>query len=164
MKARKNLAVMSNTHVNRSVQWRQADGIEIAGGRTVKLKTGGGATTGGAINSPQLLMLSGIGPKGHLEDKGIPVVKDVPGVGQNMQDHPAAIISYKCKEGNEGVSVTSKIRLRGTTLTNPKVILQWLFKREGPLTSTGCDHGGFFKTEESLSSPDLQMRTLARSL
>ena len=163
VKGRSNLVVMSNTHVNKiTFNGDQADGIEIADGKTVKLKEGGEVLlTGGAINSPQLLMLSGIGPKMHLEEKGIAVVKDVPGVGQNMQDHPAAIISYKCKEGNEGVSVTSKIRIKGTTLTNPKVVLQWLLKREGPLTSTGCDHGGFFKTDDSLSSPDLQMRFIS---
>ena len=163
IKSRHNLAIMANSHVNRvTFSGDRADGIEIAGGKQVKLKAGGEVLlTGGAINSPQLLMLSGIGPKNHLEEKGIPCMKDVPGVGQNMQDHPAAIISYKCKEGNEGVSVTSKIRIKGTTMTNPKVILQWLLKREGPLTSTGCDHGGFFRTDDSLTSPDLQMRFIS---
>ena len=130
---------------------------------TATLNTQGGGEvilTGGVINSPQILMLSGVGPKDHLAQHNIPLVHDSKGVGKNLQDHPACVVSYECCDGNEGVSVTSKIRIKGTTITNPKVIAQWLFKRTGPLTSTGCDHGGFFKTKSSLSSPDLQMRFL----
>lgn len=160
---RKNLDVIHSTRVNKiTFDGEAATGIELEGGKQVSLKSDGEVLlTGGAINSPQILMLSGIGPKKHLEEHGIKVVKDLPGVGQNLQDHPAAIISYKCKEGNEGVSVTSKIRIKGTTMTNPKVILQWLLRKSGPLTSTGCDHGGFFRTSPEKSSPDLQMRFIS---
>lgn len=116
---------------------------------------------GGAINSPQTLMLSGIGPGEHLEKHNIPTLVNSPGVGSNLQDHPAVVTSYACKPEHEGISVTSKIRIKGTSLSNPKVLLQWLMNRSGPLTSTGCDHGGFFKTKENLDDPDLQMRFLA---
>lgn len=51
--------------------------------------------TGGAIASPQILMCSGIGPKEHLEEHGIEVISDLPCVGENLQDHPAAVVSYK---------------------------------------------------------------------
>lgn len=124
---------------------------------TAKLKAGGEVlVTGGAIGSPQILMCSGIGPADHLADLGIPVVADLPGVGENLQDHPAAVVSYKTPK--KGVSVTSKLRLFGKT--NPLPVLQWLLFKSGPLTSTGCDHGAFVKTGEESDQPDLQMRFL----
>lgn len=118
--------------------------------------------TGGSINSPQILMLSGIGPKEHLEKLGIPVVANMPGVGQNLQDHPAAVVSYACKPGNTGVSTSSQLRLKkGSSIPNPKAFLQWLIKGNGPLTTTGCDHGAYVKTLNNLESPDLQLRFVA---
>lgn len=113
--------------------------------------------TGGAIASPQILMCSGIGPKKHLEDHGIEVICDLPGVGENLQDHPAAVVSFKTKKN--GVSVTSKLRLFGKT--NPIPVLQWALFKTGLLTSTGCDHGGFIKTSVATDQPDLQMRFIA---
>lgn len=166
---RKNLDVLSETFVNKIIfdeSGTCVTGVEIVtkGEKKimhVKKDSGEVLLTAGAINSPQLLMLSGIGPKNELDKHHIPIVKELPGVGQNLQDHPAAIISYKCSEAGKGLSVTSKIRLKGTTMTNPKVVLQWLLRRSGPLTSTGCDHGGFFKSTPELSSPDVQMRFIA---
>jgi len=120
--------------------------------------------TGGAVHSPQMLMLSGIGPKKQLEQHGIQVIKSLPGVGENLQDHPAAVVSFECPEEQRGVAVTSKIRIPGTTLPHPWPVFEWLFKKSGPLCSTGCDHGGFFRTSaapEGEASPDLQMRFLA---
>lgn len=150
---------------------KQATGVEVDFMRdgttqSIKLAPGGEVLlTGGAVNSPQLLMLSGIGPKEHLQQHGIDVVADLPAVGKNLQDHPAAVVSYEVKPEHTGISVTSKIRIPGTKYTNPQVLLQWLVRRSGPFTSVGCDHGGFFKTEEGLESPDLQMRFLpARAL
>ena len=162
---RNNLVVSANTLVNKiTFEGKTATGVEveIKGVKTnIQLAEGGEVLlSGGAIASPHILMLSGIGPKEHLEEHQISVVQDIPGVGQNLQDHPAAVVSYACAPGNDGISVTSKIRVKGTTLTNPKVLLQWLLKRKGPLTSTGCDHGGFFRTKTDLKSPDLQVRFL----
>jgi fatty acid photodecarboxylase len=110
------------------------------------------------VASPQLLMCSGIGPRDHLEDMGIPVISDLPGVGGNLQDHPAAVVSFRCPV--KGVSVTSKLRLFG--MQNPIPVLQWLFCKTGLLTSTGCDHGAFVRTLASNDGQaDLQMRFLA---
>ena len=165
---RKNLRVKSDAQVNKITfdENKCATGIEYKNKKGqvkhVALAPGGEVLlAGGAIASPQILMLSGIGPQAELQKHGIDCVHDLPGVGQNLQDHPAAIISYKCSEGNEGVSVSSKIRIKGTTLTNPSVIAQWMIAGSGPLTSTGCDHGGFAKTQPGLTSPDLQMRFIA---
>ncbi len=103
-------------------------------------------------------MCSGVGPADHLKDHAIPVVHDNPSVGKNLQDHPAAVVSFKTPK--KGVSVTSKLRIFG--LTNPLPILQWLFFKTGLLTSTGCDHGAFVRTSaSSRGQPDLQIRFLA---
>mmetsp|Transcript_93539 Transcript_93539/g.147136 ORF Transcript_93539/g.147136 Transcript_93539/m.147136 type:complete len:581 (-) Transcript_93539:234-1976(-) len=119
---------------------------------------------GGAIHSPQLLMLSGIGPQKHLKQNGIEVLKHLDGVGENLQDHPAAVVSFQCPEDKKGISVSSKLKIKGTTIPHPGPALEWKMKKTGPLCSTGCDHGGFFRTVAApANSPscDLQMRFLA---
>lgn len=165
--SRKNLEISCSSQTSKILfdSSKSAIGVEyIKNGKKcmAKLNENGGEVllTGGVVNSPQILMLSGVGPQAHLSQHNIPLVHDSIGVGKNLQDHPACVVSYECSDGNAGVSVTSKIRIKGTTITNPKVIAQWLFKKAGPLTSTGCDHGGFFKTKSTLTSPDLQMRFL----
>lgn len=124
-----------------------------------KLNPGGEVLlASGAIASPQLLLCSGIGPAEDLEEHGIPVVANNPNVGKNLQDQPAAVVSYKTPK--KGVSVTSKLRLFGKT--NPLPVLNWLIFKRGLLTSTGCDHGLFTRTSGDSSGPcDLQMRFLA---
>jgi fatty acid photodecarboxylase len=120
-----------------------------------KLKSGGEVVVAaGALASPQLLMCSGIGPGKHLRAHGIPVIHDNPYVGENLQDHPAAVVSFSspCK----GVSVTSKLRLFG--MPNPLPVIKWFFTKTGMMTSVGCDHGAFVKTTSTVSQPDLQVR------
>ena len=70
----------------------------------------------GAIGSPQILMLSGVGPADHLGSLGIPVVKDAPGVGQNLRDHPAVWITWRTKEGFplDGLAPRMQLTLRYT--------------------------------------------------
>jgi choline dehydrogenase-like flavoprotein len=100
---------------------------------------------GGAINSPQLLMLSGIGPAAHLRELGIEVRVNLPGVGENLHDHPAV-----------GVIWTT----RGTTdlvdFANPRRMLQWQLTGRGPLASNIGEAGGFMDTVDGLSAPDMQ--------
>lgn len=123
-----------------------------------KLNSGGEViVANGAIASPQLLMCSGIGPSDHLEEHGIPVIYDNPNVGKNLQDHPAAVVSFETPK--KGVSVTSKLRLFGKT--NPIPVIRWLLTKSGLLTSVGCDHGAFVKTSASTGQADLQIRFLA---
>ena len=102
-------------------------------------------------------MCSGIGPSKHLQEHGIPVVHDNPSVGENFQDHPAAVVSFETPK--KGVSVTSKLRLFGKT--NPVPVLKWMLFKTGLLTSTGCDHGAFVRTSASSGQADLQIRFLA---
>jgi choline dehydrogenase len=101
---------------------------------------------GGAINSPQLLMLSGIGPASELKRLGIEVTQDLPGVGQNLQDHPMVSVGYLC---------TQKISLDGAeTLAN---VLRYFIFKAGPLTSNVAEAGLFLKTRDGLPTPDLQL-------
>mmetsp|Transcript_21037 Transcript_21037/g.64095 ORF Transcript_21037/g.64095 Transcript_21037/m.64095 type:complete len:604 (-) Transcript_21037:432-2243(-) len=129
----------------------------------VNVKEGGEVLLcGGAITSPHWLLLSGVGPKKQLAEHGIECVVDSSEVGQNLQDHPAAVVSYGVSKKHNGISVTSKLRLFGTKIPNLAPVLQWLFAKRGLLTSTGCDHGAFYNTnEEKFAQPDLQMRFLA---
>ena len=99
----------------------------------------------GAIGSPQLLMLSGIGPAAHLRQFHIPVVCDLPGVGKNLQDHPSVGLIYLC---------LAPITLLNTTKLSS--ILRYLCFKDGPLTSNVGEAGGFVKTSASAGTPDIQ--------
>ncbi len=101
---------------------------------------------GGAVNSPQLLMLSGIGPASHLREHGIEVAVDLPGVGQNLHDHPAAPMLWRTR-GTTDIAEAS-------TLGN---LLRWKATGSGPLASNVGEGGGFFRTRDDLSAPDLQV-------
>lgn len=100
---------------------------------------------GGAINSPQLLMLSGIGPKEDLEALGIDVVKDLPGVGQNLQDHLMVPVAYHC---------TQPITL--ATATAEEEGIKFATERMGKLTSNIGESGGFVKLNPESPCPELQ--------
>lgn len=164
---RKNLVVRTGTMVRKvnfdNTKTTSSVSYDLMGDDTCKKfnaklkKNGEVLLCGGAIASPQLLMCSGVGPADHLNSHGISVVSDLPGVGENLQDHPAAVVSYSTPK--KGVSVTSKLRLFGGT--NPFPVLKWALFKTGLLTSTGCDHGAFVKTDPSLPQADLQVRFLA---
>src|SRR5215831_5735671 len=100
---------------------------------------------GGAIGSPQLLMLSGIGPAEHLRTLDIPVLCDLPGVGANLQDHPSLAVAYEC---TEPISLAS-----AETITN---LIRYMAFKTGPLTSNVGEAGGFVKTSTSCPTPDVQ--------
>ena len=100
---------------------------------------------GGAINSPQLLMLSGIGPAAHLLEFGIQPVLDLPGVGQNLQDHLAAGAVYAC---SRRVSLAQAEKLGQ--------VFKFLLLGKGMLTSNVAEAGGFIKTRPDLPVPDIQ--------
>ncbi|WP_158883793.1 GMC family oxidoreductase [Amycolatopsis anabasis] len=99
----------------------------------------------GAYNSPQLLMLSGIGPADLLRAFGIPVVLDQPQVGANLQDHPQTNLNFLHSEP-VSLMVTAEERY----------IRQFVLERSGPLTSNGPEVGGFVRTRDGLTEPDAQ--------
>ena len=102
--------------------------------------------SGGAINSPQLLMLSGIGPAAHLREVGVDVVHDLPGVGQNLHDHPAVPFVFHTK---------------GTTdLAEHNNLLNFGRAKamgSGPLVSNVGEAGAFWRSRDDLAAPDLQV-------
>jgi choline dehydrogenase len=138
-----------------------ATGIEIEGGRAVGvryLRRGVEEVAwaeaevilcGGAVNSPQLLMLSGIGPADDLRELGIPVMADSPGVGGNLSDHPIVT----------GMWATP--RSRGLwEMAGPRNLARWQLLHSGPLTSNVAEAGGFWRSDPALPAPDIQWHVL----
>jgi choline dehydrogenase len=100
---------------------------------------------GGAINSPQLLMLSGVGPAKHLEDVGIEVQTNLPGVGENLQDHMFLPVAHEC---TKAVSLASAESIWS--------LLKYFLLRRGMLTSCIAEAGGFVRTRADADRPNLQ--------
>ena len=166
---RPNLTVFADTRVEKiELKGKRAVGVRIvkndAGsergelGERRLLSLAGAASevvlAGGAVNSPQLLMLSGIGPGAHLRRWGIPVQLDLPGVGQNLQDHPTVFVSHANPSGESyALSGTSWPRM----LASP---FRYLFNRKGMLSSNAAEAGGFFRSLPGLDRPDVQMTFL----
>ncbi|GLZ37656.1 GMC family oxidoreductase N-terminal domain-containing protein [Actinokineospora sp. NBRC 105648] len=101
--------------------------------------------SGGAVNSPQVLMLSGIGPAEHLRELGIDVAVALPGVGGNLHDHPAAPVIWTTRDTTDLVDFSTPARL-----------VQWQATGRGPLTSNIGEAGAFLRTRDGLSAPDMQ--------
>lgn len=108
----------------------------------------------GAIGSPQLLLLSGIGPADDLRGLKIPVVAELPGVGKNLQDHLFGGVAFKDKG-----KLTGNIH----PLNLAGWLLRYTLNRSGPLASTGAESGGFVRSHESAPRPDLQLHFLPLS-
>lgn len=145
---RSNLTVMTHGQVTRlSFDGKRVTGLEyVQKGKTKQAKANKEVILcGGTINSPQLLMLSGIGPAEHLWALGIPVLMNLPGVGQNLSDHTAVAVAYACKK---------PISLRNAESFGN--LLRYLLFKKGPLTSNVGEAGGFVKTRPDLEVPDIQ--------
>lgn len=144
---RPNLTVRTDAHATRVVlTGSRATGVQYRHGGRLRTATADVevSLSGGAVNSPQLLMLSGIGPAAHLRELGIDVVVDLP-VGQNLQDHPAVPLLWDT---------------RGTTdlsdYFTPARLAQWRAFARGPLTSNVAEAGAFFASRDGLPAPDIQ--------
>lgn len=153
---RPNLAVLDETLVRRIVFDRgRAIGIEIErqGARSIVGARREIVLCAGATNSPQLLMLSGIGPADHLREVGIETLHDLPGVGAHLQDHPTVHVAMENPSG-ESYAVSAKSLPR--ILASP---LQYLVNRTGMLASNVAECGGFLCTDGS-GRPDIQITFL----
>ena len=104
----------------------------------------------GALNTPQLLMLSGVGPATHLAEHGIALIHDMPGVGQNLQDHLAVHVKYKATKPLSMLRYLNP--LRGAVALG-----QYLLFRTGPLSQTGMSVACFVKSDPALDEPDIKM-------
>ncbi|RDV24627.1 choline dehydrogenase [Alteromonas aestuariivivens] len=114
--------------------------------------------SGGAINSPQLLMLSGIGPKEALQEHGILALVDLPGVGQNLQDHLDAIVQFN-SQAHEGYAVALSALPQYI-----KASFDYLFGRKGIFSSNIAEGGGFVRSSLAENGPDIQFHFLPAKL
>ena len=155
---RPNLKVITGAHVTRvlfdgtratGVSWRKGGAEQQATARAEVI------VCGGAFNSPQLLMLSGIGPGEHLRSRGIEVRKDLPGVGQNLQDHLDYIYAAKTRDTDVlGLGAVGGYKLI-------RHIMDWRRDGSGLVASPGAEGGAFLKSDPGLDRPDLQLHFVA---
>ncbi|WP_158671914.1 GMC family oxidoreductase [Bradyrhizobium guangdongense] len=154
MGKRANLRVVTQAHATRILfEGRRAVGVEYRQGKDVKQIRARREVilAAGAFQSPQLLMLSGIGDAAALRGHGIASVHHLPGVGRNLQDHPDFIFGYMSDSPYfSGISLKGMPRLI-------RAILQYRRERRGPLTSNFAECGGFLKTRPDLDIPDIQL-------
>ena len=153
---RPNLTVETRAHVTQVL----FEGTRAIG---VRYRTGAGLTRdvrgaevilcGGAINSPQVLELSGVGDPARLGALGIDVVHELPGVGENLQDHLEVYIQYASKQP---VSVAPAMLYRNA----PRVFLEWLLLRRGPGATNHFEGGGFARSNDDVAYPNLMFHFL----
>ena len=154
IKSRPNLSIITDARVQRVVlENQQAKGIVYKDKRDSEITVQAKKETilcGGAVGTPHLLMLSGIGPAEHLQSHGIEVVKDLPGIGQNLNDHPDFVLKFKCLQP---VSIWAK------TKPIPKIIegIKWVFARKGICGSNHFDAVSCIRSSPEIDYPDLQL-------
>jgi choline dehydrogenase-like flavoprotein len=154
MGKRANLRIETQAHATRILfEGKRAVGVEYRQGKELKQLRARREVilAAGAFQSPQLLMLSGVGDAAALGQHGIASVHHLPGVGQTLQDHPDFIFGYMSDNPNfAGLSLKGMPRLI-------RAILQYRRERRGPLTSNFAECGGFLKTRPELDIPDIQL-------
>jgi choline dehydrogenase len=153
VRSRRNLTVETGSFALRlSLEGRRATGIEYerSGQNQKALATREVILAAGAISSPQILMLSGIGPAKHLQEHGIPVVADTPGVGENLHDHVSAPCTYRTAPQDSLNRELSGLSVVGHAIT------YYLAKR-GPLTNGASQATALARGLPETSSPDLQL-------
>ena len=162
VKKRSNLTVHCRTlttkilfETNNPMGTTRAVGVEFSKsqGRSEKVYAGEIICCGGAINSPQLLQLSGIGNAAELKKLGIEVMQDLPGVGENMQDHLEVYIQYACKKP---ISMAPALKW----YNKPWIGYQWLFNRKGPASTNHFEAGGFIRSNEQEKYPNIMFHFL----
>ncbi len=154
VKSRPNLHVQSRAFATRILfEGRRATGVEfLHRGRIRRVAAGEVICAGGAINSPQLLQLSGIGPAALLRDVGIDVRHDLPGVGANLQDHLEVYVQHAC---SQPVSMAPSVRWHW----RPWIGMQWL-AGTGPGMSNHFEAGGFVRSNPREPYPNLMIHFL----
>jgi len=149
---RPNLTVVTGALVTRVLfDGRRATGVEyIHDGQIVRTLAGREVIlSGGAINTPQLLMLSGVGDGDHLREHGVPVVADLKGVGRNLQDHLAGAVRIGC-------SVPISLYNYMSPIAGALALGRYLLFRTGPLSNAGMEAVAFVNSRPGLNEPDLK--------
>jgi len=152
---RPNLELRTRAFVSRVIfEGNRAVGVDVVHrGKTERIQAGEVILSGGAINSPQLLQLSGVGNAHELEAIGIKPIHDLPAVGENLQDHLEVYVQYASKQP---VSVAPAMKYRN----RPWVGAQWLLGRRGPGATNHFEGGGFARSNEDVAYPNLMFHFL----
>jgi choline dehydrogenase len=155
VKRRPNLTVKCYSLVHRVLfEGKQAVGVEYSrAGRTHKVHAKEVILSGGAINTPQLLQLSGIGNPDELKPLGIEPVHELRGVGENLQDHLEVYVQHAC---TKPISFNPALKLRN----RPKIGLQWLLSKTGPAATNHFEAGGFVRGNDDVAYPNLMFHFL----
>lgn len=158
--SRPNLTVKTRAHVTRvlldtSSGTPTATGVEVSlgGKRPIQVRGSEVILCGGAFNSPQLLQLSGIGNADDLSSVGVKPVHDLPGVGENLQDHLEVYVQHAC---TQPVSLNPNLQF----WRRPFIGAQWLFLRSGPGASNHFEAGGFIRSNDEVAYPNLMYHFL----
>lgn len=165
-RSRRNLTVWTEAQVERLLVERDADGAKRCAGAIVR--RGADAVTvrakgevilsAGAINSPQILQVSGIGPADHLRKCGVEVIADLPGVGGNLQDHLQIRAIYKVK----GAKTLNT--LAGNNLGKLRIGLEYMLRRSGPMSMAPSQLGAFTRSDPGKAHANLQYHVQPLSL
>ncbi len=155
---RRNLSIVTSAHATRvliengratGIEYRTPDRLRTARARREVV------VSGGVYGSPQLLMLSGLGPAEHLHKHGIEVVRDMPGVGSHLHDHFNTYVAYRCAKACTINDLANSLARRLAAG------LQYAFGRTGPLASMGLYVGAMVRSDKRLERPDLQINMFA---
>jgi choline dehydrogenase len=153
-RTRANLVVETNAYATRviiangratGVEYRTPQGPRIAHAR------GEVIVSGGAYGSPQLLLLSGVGPAQHLQEMGIAVIRDMPAVGSNLHDHFNSYVSWRC---SKAITLND---LENSALRKLSAGVRYALFRSGPMASNGIHAGLFTRSDPRLERPDIQV-------
>ena len=155
---RPNLDVRTGAHITRvTIDQGRATGVEYErGGRLGGVRARGDVVmSAGAFGTPQILMASGLGPGEHLQQLGITPVLDVPGVGQNLQDHISALVIYRSlvTDDTVGISAPGIAQLL-------KGIWEWRRHRSGLVTSCAAESGVYYRTSPDVDVSDMEMELI----
>ncbi|MBB4093835.1 alanine-phosphoribitol ligase [Ochrobactrum pecoris] len=149
IKGRKNLTIRMNAPVrNIELEKTHVTGVTLMSGEVLRANREV-IVSSGAIGSPKLLLQSGIGPADHLKEAGVSVKHDLPGVGENMQDHLDLFVIAECTGDHTYDGVAKLHRTLGAGL-------QYLLLRSGPVASSLFETGGFWYADPDARSPDIQ--------
>ncbi len=154
--SRPNLEIRTRVMVNRVLfEGTRAVGVEYSHGPgpSRRVRAGEVILCGGAFNTPQTLQLSGVGNASELESLGIPVVQDLPGVGEHLQDHLEVYVQHAC---TQPVSIAPGLK----NWRKPFIGAEWLFFRSGLGATNHFEAGGFVRSNEDVAYPNLMFHFL----
>ena len=154
-RGRANLHVLTGAHATRILfEGRRAVGVEYRQGGALRQVRAHREVllAAGALQSPQLLMLSGVGPGAHLQSHGVAVVHDLPGVGRNLHDHVDVVQVVDAPHLKDlfGLSLSAAWQAIGSAR-------QWRDERRGPYTTNFAEAGGFLRSGPDAATPDMQL-------